>query len=499
MVQTLDSSCYAKILKPDPHQLMNVDYRQAYASAIHDARRKPPDADVARDVVNRLGAFNLVGILIDYVEQLGSPSCIPIPLLLTIARNFSLLNEQVRALKYLDEAYRGDPDFPPTLLSRAQVLMYLGCRADSRKDLERCLRRAPEIAQAHWLRSRLSAQTLGSNHIPELRDRLAKASGRPVETTFLEFALHKELDDLGDIQGAWQALQRACRVKREALHYDGADSRRLIEALIRWQADGAQTSVRSPTQVARGKVPIFIVGMHRSGTTLLEQLLDASPQVRGLGELYDFTCAMRYVANHFCKGVIDAAIVHRSQVLDYLDVGQRYVEGVERRVGDEPFFTDKLPSNFLNIGFICRALPQAKVLHMVRDPMETCFSNLRELFSDANPYSYDQHELADYYIQYRQLMMHWHKVFPERILDVDYAKLTGDPETVMREVALFCGLEYVDGMRSTASSSRAIATASAVQVRGEVARRETPKWTPYRQYLQPLIESLRKGGIAVPS
>ena len=164
----------------------------------------------------------------------------------------------------------------------------------------------------------------------------------------------------------------------------------------------------------------------------------------------------------------------------------------------EPFFTDKLPSNFLNIGFICRALPQAKILHMVRDPVETCFSNLRELFSEANPYSYDQLELADYFIQYRRLMAHWHAVHPGRILDVDYAELTRDPEAVMRKVAAFCGIDYVDAMRDPRSSTRAVATASAVQVRDKVIRREVPKWAPYAKHLQPLIAALRQGGVEVP-
>ena len=247
-----------------------------------------------------------------------------------------------------------------------------------------------------------------------------------------------------------------------------------------------------------GKLPIFIVGMHRSGTTLLEQLLDGSPQVRGVGELYDFTSAMRYATDHHCKGVIDRTIIERARDADFDEIGTRYLDGMAWRLGSERFFTDKLPSNFLNLGFICRALPQAKILHMVRDPVETCFSNLRELFSEANPYSYDQLELADYFLQYRRLMAHWHAAYPGRILDVDYAQLTRDPEAVMRKVAAFCGIDYIDAMCDPRSSTRAVSTASAVQVRDQVVRRELPKWAPYAKYLQPLIEALRQGGVEIP-
>jgi len=173
-------------------------------------------------------------------------------------------------------------------------------------------------------------------------------------------------------------------------------------------------------------------------------------------------------------------------------VGAGYLDGMEWRLGRERFFTDKLPSNFLNIGFICQALPQAKILHMVRDPVETCFSNLRELFSDACPYSYDQAELADYFLQYERLMQHWHRSHPGRILDVDYAALTQRPEEVLTSVTAFCGMEFQSSMLAPSQRSRGIATASAVQVREQVQAREIPKWAPYGELLQPLRQRVER-------
>src|SRR5690606_268102 len=196
------------------------------------------------------------------------------------------------------------------------------------------------------------------------------------------FGLHMVMDGLGEYRAAWDALESACRAKRGTLTHDPAATRELFDRLAAIPVRHGGTAA-SPG----GKTPVFIVGMHRSGTSLLEQLLDASPEVRGLGELYDFTSAMRLATDHHCRGVVDATIVERSRDVDFARVGRRYLEGLAWRLGNEPVFVDKLPSNFLNIGFICRALPQARILHMVRDPMETCFSNLRELFSDANPHS----------------------------------------------------------------------------------------------------------------
>jgi hypothetical protein len=325
--------------------------------------------------------------------------------------------------------------------------------------------------------------------VPALRGLLANPGLRAADAAYAAFALHKELDDLGDTGGAWQALVQACSAKRGTLDYRAEDTRALVDALVAMPADAPSASRDA------GPVPVFIVGMHRSGTTLLEQLLDASPEVRGVGELYDYTSAMRGATDHHCKGVIDLAIVGKSGQADFAEVGRRYLQGMGWRLGGERVFTDKLPSNFLNIGFICRALPQARILHMVRDPLETCFSNLRELFSDANPYSYEQRELADYFLQYRRLMSHWHAVYPGRILDVAYDDLTADPEATMRGVAAFCGIDYVDAMRDPRSSTRAVATASAVQVRDAVVRRDVPKWVPYARHLQPLVAALRAGGI----
>lgn len=471
-------------------------YRNArgYALAAFDA--KPQDPSTIQELVARLRTFNEGEALLACVSRLGRLDQVPIPLLLACAAQLSNLNEQTRALALLDEAKRGDPNYPATLMARAQVLIYFGKFEQAEADLQRCLSRAPEIAQLYWLLSRVRKQTPDSNHVDAIRRQLAQPR-RPADTALLGFALHKELDDLGDYPGAWNALQQACAAKRSTLQYSLQESRALVEALLRTPTPGAALDGREHAGGA-DHVPIFIVGMHRSGTTLLEQLLDASPSVRGVGELYDFTSAMRDATDHHCKGVIDGVIVDRAALVDFAPIGRKYLQGMGWRLGQEANFTDKLPSNFLNIGFICRALPQAKILHMVRDPVETSFSNLRELFSSANPYSYDQLELADYFVQYRRLMAHWHDAFPGRILDVDYARLTEDTEATMREAALFCGLEYVEGMRSTASSSRAVSTASAVQVRGDVVRRETPKWAPYRQYLQPLIDTLWKGGVAVP-
>lgn len=494
-------SAYEEILRNQPDHAASLvqlsyicslqgRYRSASSYALKAAAAKPRELPVLAELAKRLRTFNEAEVLQDCLRGLGGLDRVPIPLLLAFAAQLSYLNRQEDALRLLDEAKRADPDYPPTLMARAQILTYLGRFQAAEQDLQYCLRRAPEIAQAWWLVSRLRKQSKDANHVERLRRLLAAPGKRPDEVALLAYALHKELDDIGDFAGAGEALTLACRAKRSTLKYQSEESRRLVDALIALPTGTGD--MRTPGESDAGRVPIFIVGMHRSGTTLLEQLLDGHGDIHGVGELYDFTSQMRWATDYHCRGVIDETLARKAAAgVDYAAAGQGYLQKMEWRLGKERFFTDKLPSNFLNIGFICQALPQAKILHMVRDPVETCFSNLRELFSDANPYSYDQDELAYYHRQYERLMAHWRQAYPGRVLDVDYGRLTRDTETVLREVADFCGFEFEPGMLALQERTRGVATASAVQVRDRVVALERPKWAPYEDYLQPLIRGLR--------
>lgn len=492
--------------KPDePVVLLHLSYVESYLGNYRAARQcalrvhelRPTRDDVVMELLSRLRTFNETGAIMEIVRRLPALDKVSIPMLLTVAAQMSYLNLQERALPYLDEAFKGDPDYPPTLLARAQVLIYSGRFPEAIADLERCRKRAPELPSVYWHLSRVKKSTAEHNHVETLRRLLRLRGNEPEHDALCGYALHYELNDIGDYEAAWDALELACRSKRAMVNYSTGATKVLVDALVSMPRPGP-ASGNAPSSAGTARIPIFIVGMHRSGTTLLEQLLDGHDRVKGVGELYDFTSQMRYATDHHCRGVIDATIVERSATVDFHEVGRGYLERMEWRLGKEPCFTDKLPSNFLNIDFICRSLPQARILHMVRDPVETCFSNLRELFSDANPYSYDQLELAEYHNQYRRLMAHWHERWPGRVLDVDYAELTRDPEVVLRRVCGFCELDFQPRMLDFPERERGVATASAVQVRQGIVARKSPKWAPYARHLQPLIEALGNDGASDP-
>ncbi|TMN17145.1 sulfotransferase [Pseudoxanthomonas sp. X-1] len=485
----------ALALRPgDAQTLLQLSYVHSLSGRYRRARRYAMDAwatgthspKALMELLPRLRTFNEIPAMRDCVQRMMPVSRMSIPVLLKAAAHLSYANLPDEAIGLLDEARRADPDYPPTLLARTQVLTYLGRFREAEQDVSHALKRAPEIAQGWWLQAFLRRQQAGSHHVNSINAELHRPNRRPEDIALLAFALHKELDDLGRPEEAWNALMLGCRAKRSTLSYSTAETSALFDELIAFSPADHPPARRTDT------VPIFIVGMHRSGTTLLEQMLDGAPDVRGIGELYDFTSAMRDATDYHCRGVVDIHLVRRAASADLAAAGRRYLQGIAWRLNGEQFFTDKLPSNFLNLGFIAPALPQAKILHMVRDPVETCFSNLRELFSDANPYSYDLSELAAYHQQYQRLMEHWHRRFPGRIMDVDYARLVREPEKVLREVCEFCGLSYDPRMLQFDARKRGVVTASAVQVREGIQARETPKWAPYAAMLQPMASALAR-------
>lgn len=490
-------ACFEAVLADDPENaaaLLQLSYlcslqgryRKAreYALAAHGL--KPQEPATVIELALRLRTFNEAAVVREIVDGLASLDKVPVRELLALASAASNLNEQTLALGLADAAVRSDPASAPALSARGQLLGYFGRFDEAEEDLEGSIARAPALAQPHWLLARLRRQTSERNHVARLRQRLGTVRRGTEGEALLAFALHKELDDLGAHPEAWEALARGCAAKRSRL--DAERTRELFDRLI--ETCDEEFLSRTPVTVD-GATPIFIVGMHRSGTTLLERILAGHSQVVDAGELYDFTAQMRYATDHHCRGVIDSTIVARAPDVDFAAVGAGYLEKTQWRTNGRPFFTDKLPSNFLNLGFIHRALPQAKILHMVRDPMDTCFSNLRELFSDACAYSYDQLELADYYAEYRRLMAHWHTPLPGRILDVRYEDLVHDTEAATRRIMAFCGLPFETNAIRIENSRQAVATASSPQIHAGLLADRFGAWRPYAEALRPLEERLQ--------
>ena len=236
---------------------------------------------------------------------------------------------------------------------------------------------------------------------------------------------------------------------------------------------------------------IFVLGLPRSGTTLVDRILSSHSSVDSMGEITDFAQTM----TRLCWSLDKRQLLETSVRVDPDRLGQSYVRSVASYGSNAPFFIDKTPINFLYIGLIAKALPGASIVHLRRHPVDSCLSMYRNLFQSGYPFSYDLNDLADYYIAYDALMKHWRSVFPGIVLDVSYEELVDDQERVSRDIVAHCGLEWEPGCLEFDRNTAPVATASAAQVRNPIYRDALARWQRFETWLSPLIERLRKAGV----
>jgi hypothetical protein len=240
-----------------------------------------------------------------------------------------------------------------------------------------------------------------------------------------------------------------------------------------------------------GPTPIFIVGMPRSGTTLLDHMLSAHSAVTSAGEINDFHRQLHWLADVAPRGNQSLLkVLERTGQLDFDELGARYLMQTQWRAAGSKYFIDKLPINVRMVPFIRRALPRSPILHLVRDPMDVCYSNLKAMFGTASPYCYDMKAVSHYYGQYARLTNHWSAALPGAMLDVSYAGLVCDPQTTMRRVLAHCGLEIEAACLRPELNTSPVATPSSAQVRESIHTRSIAQWHRYAKHLEPLRQAL---------
>jgi tetratricopeptide (TPR) repeat protein len=412
---------------------------------------------------------------------------------------FSKANDPARALAAYDAAVALAPDNPHFIFNRAAARRFLGQIAEAEIDYDRVIALAPTDFEAYRNRSDLRPQTAAGNHVEELRALLAGTLPHWRAEVLLRYALAKEYEDLGRYAESFEQLALGARKRREHMRYDVNTDVATVEWII--EAFPAPPSRVDPHSSAES--PIFIVGLPRSGTTLVERILGSHSGVIAGGELHHFASSLVAAVRRRsgAAALPRRDLVARSAELDFAALGHHYLARARQAlrsphgVTDDSRFTDKMPLNYLYCGLILRALPQAKIVHVARSPMAACYAMYKMLFEDGYPFSYDLEEIARYYIAYRRLMDHWQATLPGAIHPLSYEALVADQLGESRKLLEFCALEWEDECAEFHRNPSPTTTASAAQVRRPIYDTSVSQWRHYERELAPLRALLDAAGV----
>ncbi|MDE2462636.1 MAG: sulfotransferase [Alphaproteobacteria bacterium] len=401
------------------------------------------------------------------------------------------LGRHAEAAQVYGHAVELAPSNPEYLYNLATARLALGELEDAERLLDRVIALAPQDYDAWYNRATLRRQTPQRNHVAELERMLCAPSRHSKSEVPLRFALAKEYEDLGEYTKSFAALKRGADLRRRALSYRVEDDVAVMTALT----DTFDASTFADGMPSYGDArPIFILGLPRSGTTLVDRTLSSHGAVTSLGERNDFALALVRLA-----GSADGkmALIRRSRQVNFAELGASYCAAVVAGQGDTKRLIDKTPLNFLYLGLIALALPNATIIHVRRNAMDVCYAMYKTLFRMAYPFSYDLYDLGRYYLAWHGLMEHWRRVLPGRFIEVDYETLVGDHEGVSRRLIGCCGLEWEDACLAFDRNPSSSLTASAAQARQPIYSSSVGLWKRYADQLAPLAEILRAGGINV--
>ncbi len=410
----------------------------------------------------------------------------------TLGSVHTLLGDQPAAVECYTRAVAARPDHVPFQINLANAHIFLGNQARAKAALDAALQLDPRNPQAHWLLSTLV--TARDHRHLETLETLVQRTPDNQSLAFLHYAAGKEHEDLEEWPEAFTSFAAGAHARRQTIEFDEAAEVATFAALEQtltedWFARAGRGHDRPG--------PIFVVGQPRTGTTLVERIISSHSMVHSAGELQQFRLSIRRLVGIPSKARLTPEIIVAAAKVDPEQLGEAYLRAVATQRGDTPYFVDKLPPNYLFLPLIASALPQARIVHLTRNPMDACFASFKQLFADAYPHSYDQAEMARHYLRYHRLMQTWHARLPGRIIDIGYEDLVADLEPHARRLIEAVGLPWEDGCLEFHRQAQAVTTASAVQVREPAHTRSVGRWRRYEAQLAPMRAVLGAGGLSV--
>lgn len=404
------------------------------------------------------------------------------------------LERHDEATEAYDKALSLNEELVPAWLGKGHLLTELGRLGEAEACITRAQLLAPDDAAPHVMMAHAKkmkeddasflALVAESEKAPPARENALTRNKR----MSLSFALGKCYDDLRMPDKAFPFFEQGCRIKRSTINYSADATDAHFQAIMDFFTPERIASLKGDGELS--DKPIFVLGMPRSGTTLTETIIASHPDVHGAGELPDIL----RIARHPVAGCDGRGYPFSLAGLDasaYGALGRSYLEGLSARAPGARHITDKMPGNFQCLGLIHLMLPNARIIHVKRNPADTCLSGYTKLFNNSQYQSYDLEELGRYYHGYARLMEHWRAVLPEgSFYEVQYEELVTDKEAQTRKLIEYCGLEWSDVCLESHKTDRVVKTASITQVRQPVYTSSVERWRAYEPYLQPLLDAL---------
>ena len=464
---------------------------QAAANFEHALRLDASRFDIGIELAYQylaLNRHNESRALIDtYRESLGTS-----PVYLDMAGQIcSAMGLHEAAWALLEEALAASPDTEAIQIHAAACAVTVGETGRARDLYLEVLRRNPTHQRAHYELSRVG-RAEDDEHIRQMLGILERSAGPAERNIFLYYGLAKEYEDLERWSESFDCLQRGGAAAKRASRYDVREDIDLIDSIIatcdaRWFA--SQRPVMS-----RHKVPIFIVGLPRTGTTLTDRILSSHSMIESAGESQLLQMVLRdgtRAGNHVG---ITAEQIRRAARKNPESIAAAYDSAIRHRLGPMPYFIEKLPENVLYLGFVAAAWRDARIVHLRRHPVDACFAMFKQSFFR---FAYTLDDLAAYYLAYDRLSRHWRQVLGERLIELQYEVLVSEPEVEIPRLFERLDIPFETQCLDFDKSTAPVATASAVQVREKTHTRSVGKWRHFEASLEPLIRALRNGGVEI--
>ncbi|MBB6187649.1 tetratricopeptide repeat-containing sulfotransferase family protein [Rhodanobacter sp. MP7CTX1] len=400
------------------------------------------------------------------------------------------LGEHDRAITLYKELLQVVPGAADLHLSLAHSLKTQGRQAESVVAYRTAATVRPDFGDAFWSLANLKTYRFSDEEIARMRAAEAAPTSQTVDRYHLCFALGKAFEDRGDYAGSWRYYSQGNALKRSESRYRAEiieiNTRKQIEVCTReFFASRAGAGAQRPD-------PIFIVGLPRAGSTLIEQILASHSRVEGtheLGEIPRIVLDLQGRQPDLDNPRYPGALAELTPE-DFRRLGEKYLGDTQIYRGNQPYFIDKMPNNFRHIGLIHLILPNAKIIDVRREPIACCFSNLKQLFATGQEFSYSVDDIARYYRTYLDVMQHWNEVLPGRVLRVHHEDVVDDLESNVRRILDFCGLPFESSCLEFYKTARSVRTASSEQVRQPIFRDGVDQWRNYGPWLGPLKDAL---------